>query len=182
MVTLTIWSMKMNKIQQSHGIKSFFFLGMAVLTANRVCKPWRREGVHAAKSALPLNSLPVHFDSNSRISVCHVRLCATRFVLLLAFIFYLQYLFIIKMDKFFFKYVSKVKMVVKWNQFQLTLLTKKPMQNIAQPATSKNEPMLIAQKYHDSYLLYGFYLRDTSTSVCNLPRTAIERNNGSKKY
>lgn len=56
------------------------------------------------------------------------------------------------------------------------------MQNIAQPATSKNEPKLVAQKYHVSYLLYGSYLRDTSTSVCNLPRTAIEWNNGSKKY
>lgn len=93
--------MKLNKIQQIRGIEFFFFLGMAVLTANRVCKPWRKEGVQAAKSALPLNSLPVHFDSNSRISVYHVRLCATRFVLLLAFIFYLQYLVIIKMDIFF---------------------------------------------------------------------------------
>lgn len=56
----------------------------------------------------------------------------------------------------------------------IDVIDKKPMQSIAQPATSKNEPKLVAQKYHDSYLLYGFYLRDTSTSVFNLPRTAIE--------
>lgn len=105
-----------------------FFLGgggMAVLTANHVCKPWRREGVNATKSALPLTpslSILTQIVGLAYAMWGYVQLD----VLLLAFIFYLQYLVIIKMDKFFFKYVSKVKMVVKWNQFQLTLLTKNP--------------------------------------------------------